>query len=118
MSIWIWNDVPIYRCENCNGIGFKLEDDLVVKAQSKGHLTSDMECPGCAGRMNVTMLDDWKLNACRGCAWVFATPMKEASDTKDINVNGTRYTAMLNWVGGVYEKITRSLDERSDPKAR
>jgi len=111
MSIWIWNDDPLYRCDSCNGIGFKVTGGRIGAAYASGEIVpSDMECPGCSGRMDAIMADEWRLDSCRECEWVFATPLKEDPDTSDVNVGGTRYTAMLNWIGGVYEKIVHRLD--------
>jgi len=108
VSIWVWKDMPLYRCDGCNGIGFRIDDQILAQntIRSKA-VPGKLDCPGCGGTMSSFRVGTWDLDTCQGCSWVFARI--DGTDEEVVETKGSRYTVLLNWIGSMYESVLSKM---------
>jgi Zn-finger nucleic acid-binding protein len=110
MSVWIKEDMPIYRCDQCNGIAFPLDRPKLESAlkKAKDRAVSEMTCSGCGQNLIELRSEDYMLDSCHGCSMIFARPKAEHWENEPDSTNG-RYQAVLSWLAEVYDQVNASL---------
>ncbi len=109
LEVWVYGDVPLYRCSICGGLGFKIEHALTKDVMKKGRRTAepDVPCPGCGGELIRSSIGKLRLDSCVGCDLVFVEnaegPPEEAEGDEDGNCS--QYMATLRMLGKRYEFV-------------
>ncbi len=111
LEVWIYGEVPLYRCSICGGLGFQIDHALTKEVLAKGrsHPVSET-CPGCGGELIRSSIGKLKLDSCAICEWVFVEGgVEPITEEEDEDGNCSHYTATLVILGKMYEAVTSSL---------
>jgi ribosomal protein L37AE/L43A len=110
MSIWVKDNTPIYRCNDCHGIAFPVDKSRLEKAlkKAKDKAVTEMTCSGCGQSLIEIRSEDYMLDSCEGCSMIFARPKGEFWENEPDTAQG-KYDTVLSWLSGVYEEVNASL---------
>ncbi|MDG6226105.1 MAG: hypothetical protein QCI82_11415 [Candidatus Thermoplasmatota archaeon] len=109
MSMWVWKENIIYRCDECNAIGFKVSDEQMkglVENTNPYRGRTSIDCSECGKRMEFSVLDEWIVARCSDCRNIFAVFDERNEPPEMEDVEGSRVISVLNWIGGVYDRMT------------
>jgi Zn ribbon nucleic-acid-binding protein len=110
MAIWVKDDLPIYRCNECNGIAFPLDNTMLEKAMknTKDKAVSEMSCSGCGQSLIEIRSEEYRMDSCEGCSMIFVRPKGEFWGNEPDITQGN-YNTVLSWLSEVYEDVSGSL---------
>jgi hypothetical protein len=110
MSVWIKDDLPIYRCDECNGIAFPIASEKLEKAlnEAKPITDKDLTCSGCGQSLIEIRSDDYRLDSCKGCSFIFARPKGEFWENEPDSTKG-KYDAVISWLSEIYKDVNASF---------
>jgi Zn-finger nucleic acid-binding protein len=112
LEVWLYGDIPIYRCSICGGLGFKMDTSRIISMTDKERKGGEVvsPCPGCGKGMKRCVVGKVKLDSCPGCDWVFVEDGGEVQTEEGEYEGGcSHYAALLRSLGIRYEQLISKL---------
>ncbi|MCU0798311.1 MAG: hypothetical protein MUC62_01395 [Candidatus Thermoplasmatota archaeon] len=112
LEVWIYGEVPLYRCSICGGLGFKVDPAMSEEVLSKGGKTSEADslCPGCGKELMRSSMGKLRLDSCSICDWVFVENVEEPPlDDEEEDDNCSQYALALREIGRKYIMVISKL---------
>ena len=112
LEVWVYGEVPLYRCSICGGLGFKLGPSEITERTYEVRKVGDAicTCPGCGEDLRMYSLGKLKVDICPGCEWAFLEDGGEPLVEEESDGEGcSHYESALRSLGKRYELVISNV---------